>query len=98
MNLQKIMHLLFFLVVSCVMTAQDIPLDFAIGEKYNDRYKYSNLLTISADGTGGTFLVRSYYTGLILRPKGYFIEHYDANMQLINEYNYKFKDANLVDS
>ncbi len=91
------MSLLFFLVVSCILTAQDIPLDFAIGEKYNDRYKYSNLLTISEDGTGGTFLVRSYYTGVILRPKGYFIEHYDANMQLINEYNYKFKDANLVD-
>ena len=97
MNLRKSMSLLLFLVVSCAMTAQDIPLDFAIGEKYNDRYKYSNLLTISEDGTGGTFLVRSYYTGVILRPKGYFIEHYDANMQLINEYNYKFKDANLVD-
>ncbi len=91
------MSLLFFIVVSGVMTAQDIPLDFAIGEKYNDRYKYSNLLTISEDGTGGTFLVRSYYTGVILRPKGYFIEHYDANMQLINEYNYKLRDANLVD-
>ena len=97
MNLQKIMHLLFFLVVSCALTAQDIPLDFTIGEKYNDRYKYSNLLTISKDGTGGTFLVRSYYTGVVLRPKGYFIEQYDANMQLINEYNYKLKNANLVD-
>ncbi|MCP4978009.1 MAG: hypothetical protein GY931_17815 [Maribacter sp.] len=91
------MSLLFSLVITCVMTAQDIPLDFAIGEKYNDRYKYSNLLTISEDGTGGTFLVRSYYTGVILRPKGYFIEHYDANMQLVNEYNYKLRDANLVD-
>ncbi len=97
MSLRKSMSLLFSLVISCVMTAQDIPLDFAIGEKYNDRYKYSNLLTISEDGTGGTFLVRSYYTGVILRPKGYFIEHYDANMQLVNEYNYKLRDANLVD-
>ncbi|EAR02634.1 hypothetical protein FB2170_05085 [Maribacter sp. HTCC2170] len=91
------MSLLLFLVVSFTLTAQDIPLDFSIGERYNDRYKYSNLLSISEDGTGGTFLVRSYYTGVILRPKGYFIEHYDANMQLVNEYNYKLKNANLVD-
>lgn len=97
MNLRKSVPLLFFLIVSCVLTAQDIPFDFSIGEKYNDKYKYSNLLTISEDGTGGTFLVRSYYTGIVLKPKGYFIEHYDANMQLINEFNYKLKYANLVD-
>lgn len=97
MSFQRSISLLLFLAISCLLTAQDIPLDFSIGEKYNDRYKYSNLLTISEDGTGGTFLVRSYYTGVILKPKGYFIEHYDANMQLIGEYNYKFRDANLVE-
>ena len=97
MNFRKYTLLFCFLMVSCMVLAQDIPLDFSIGEKYNDRYKYSNLLTISNDGTGGTFLVRSYYTGVILRPKGYLIEHYDANMQLINEYNYKLKNSNLVD-
>ncbi|MBT8299428.1 MAG: hypothetical protein KJO52_13935, partial [Maribacter sp.] len=96
MNFRKRFSLLFFFAISCAMTAQDIPFDFTIGEKYNDRYKFSNLLTISEDGTGGTFLVRSYYSGIVLKPKGYFIEHYDANMQLINEYNYKLRDANLV--
>lgn len=97
MSVIKSMSLLLFLVMSRLVTAQDIPLDFSIGEKYNDRYKYSNLLTISDDGSGGTFLVRSYFTGVILKPKGYFIEHYDANMQLVNEYNYKLRDANLVE-
>ncbi|WP_282055613.1 hypothetical protein [Maribacter luteus] len=97
MNLRRYISMFFVLFVTCMVSAQDIPLDFSIGEKYNDRYKYSNLLTISNDGKGGTFLVRSYYTGVILKPKGYMIEHYDANMQLINEYNYKLKNANLVD-
>ncbi len=97
MNLQKSVATLLFLMICCALGAQEIPITHTIGEKYNDRYKYSNLLTISEDGTGGTFLVRSYYTGIVLRPKGYFIEHYDANMQLVNEYNYKLKNANLVD-
>ncbi|MDE3742328.1 hypothetical protein [Maribacter polysaccharolyticus] len=97
MNLRKYASLFFLFFVSFGILAQDFPLDFSIGEKYNDRYKYSNLLTISNDGKGGTFLVRSYFSGVILKPKGYVIEHYDANMQLINEYNYKLKNANLVD-
>ena len=97
MSFRKFTPLFLFFMVSCMLSAQDIPLDFSIGEKYNDRYKYSNLLTISNDGTGGTFLVRSYFTGMILKPKGYLIEHYDANMQLINEFNYKLKNANMVD-
>ncbi|MBD0779368.1 hypothetical protein HPE56_16335 [Maribacter sp. ANRC-HE7] len=97
MNFRKYTSLFILFIASCTVVAQEIPLDFSIGEKYNDRYKYSNLLTISNDGKGGTFLVRSYYTGVILKPKGYLIEHYDANMQLINEYNYKLKNANLVD-
>ncbi len=95
MNIHKRIYLLLLLITG-VLSAQEMPISYTLGEKYSDRYKYSNLLSISDDGTGGTFLVRSYYTGIILKPKGYFIEHYDANMQLINEYNYKLKNANLV--
>ncbi len=97
MNFRKYASLFLFLIVSRAMMAQEIPFDFSIGEKYNDRYKYSNLLTISDDAKGGVFLVRSYYTGMILRPKGYLIEHYDADMHLTSEYNYKLKNTNLVD-
>ncbi|NAS10844.1 hypothetical protein [Poritiphilus flavus] len=77
--------------------AQEIPIDYNFGEKYNDRYKYSNLVTIADDGTGGYILVRSYFTGLILKPKGYFIEHYSKELQLLNEYNYKLKGPEFVE-
>ena len=73
-----------------------MPLEYQFGEKYNDRYKYSNLVAISDDGSGGSVLVRSYYTGLILKPKGYFIEHYNDRLELIEEYNYKLKGAQFV--
>ncbi|MEX0288940.1 MAG: hypothetical protein AB3N14_07495 [Flavobacteriaceae bacterium] len=76
--------------------AQEMPVDYSFGEKYNDRYKYSNLSTISDDGNGGYLLVRSYFTGMILKPKGYFIEHYNENLELVNEYNYKLKGPEFV--
>jgi hypothetical protein len=76
--------------------AQEMPLDYRFGEKYKDRYKYSNLLSFSEMGSGEKILVRSYYTGLLLRPKGYLIERYDQQLGLIDEYNYKFRDADFV--
>ncbi len=97
MTLRKSFSILFFLVASCTITAQDIPVSHTIGEKYNDRYKYSNLLAISSDENGGSILIRSYYTGIILKPKGYFIERYNKNLELVSEYNYKLKNANFVD-
>jgi hypothetical protein len=78
--------------------AQEMPVTYSFGEKYNDRYKYSNLLEISDDGMGGSILVRSYYTGIILKPRGYYIEHYNKDLELISEYNYKLKDLDFVNA
>ncbi|MRI00955.1 hypothetical protein GH721_10490 [Kriegella sp. EG-1] len=91
------MALILFLALYVTSNAQEIPLNYSFGEKYNDRYKYSNLLTIGNDEQGGSLLVRAYYTGMVLRPKGYFIENYDKDLNLISEYNYKLKNANFVD-
>jgi hypothetical protein len=73
-----------------------MPVDYKFGEKYHDRYKYSNLLAITPDGEGGSVLVRSYYTGIILSPKGYFIEHYNKDLELVSEYNYKITGLDFV--
>jgi hypothetical protein len=77
--------------------AQDLPVDYRFGEKYNDRYNYSNLVTFSEADSGNKILVRAYYTGLIIRPKGYFIERYNEELELIDEYNYKFRGADFLD-
>ncbi|WP_343487044.1 hypothetical protein [Allomuricauda sp. d1] len=74
-----------------------MPVSYDFGEKLNDRYRYSNLLTIDDDGSGGYILVRAYFQGLILKPKGYFIEHYNSNLELVSEYNYKLKGLQFVD-
>ena len=76
--------------------AQEMPLDYRFGETYKDRYKYSNLLSFSETVSGEKILVRGYYTGILLRPKGYLIERYNQQLELIEEYNHKFSDADFV--
>lgn len=87
----------FLFATNMVAFAQKMPVSYEFGERYNDRYKYSNLLTITDDGEGGSILVRSYFTGLILRPKGFFIEHYNKDLELVSEFNYKLTDIDYVD-
>lgn len=83
--------------LALAVQAQEMPVEYRFGEKYNDRYRYSNLMTFSESGSGEKLLVRAYYTGLILRPKGYLIERYNSQLELIDEFNYKFRDADFVD-
>ena len=42
--------------------------------------------------------MRSYYTGIILKPKGYYIEHYNKDLDLVGEYNYKLKGLDFVNA
>lgn len=95
--LKKITVLLFF-IIGIGALAQQNDISYTIGETISDKHKYSNLLSIAEDGNGGTVVVRSYYSGIVLRPKGYLVEHYDADLQLISEFNYKLKDANFVEA
>ena len=97
MKLQKRFSLLFFLIVFLSIKAQDIPVDYQFGEKYSDKYKYSNLLLAEADDQERSVFVRSYYSGIILKPKGYFIEIYNKNLELVSEYNYKLREGNFID-
>ncbi|WP_350289356.1 hypothetical protein [uncultured Croceitalea sp.] len=91
------------LLLVCVLAmgahsfAQKMPVSYDFSEKFSDRYRYSNLVTIDDDGDGGYILVRAYFQGLILKPKGYFIEHYNKDLELVSEYNYKLKGKQFVD-
>jgi hypothetical protein len=92
---------LFFIlltIVALVSQAQDTELKYTLGETLKDRHQYSNLLSIAEDGNGGTVIIRSYFSGIILKPKGYLVEHYNKDLELLSEYNYKLKDANFVEA
>ncbi|APQ17495.1 hypothetical protein [Maribacter hydrothermalis] len=90
----------FFLFIINILSSfgQEELVSYTIGEKFHDKYRYSNMLAMADDGNEGIVVVRAYYTGIILRPKGYFIEHYNKDLELVTEYNYKLKDANFIDA
>jgi hypothetical protein len=91
------MSLLLFLAVFSFVKAQEIPVKHTLGEKYSDRYKYSTVLSIEAGNTDQTVIVRTYYGGMPARPKGHFIELYDADLNLVEEYNNKYPGQYMVD-
>jgi len=87
---------LFLAVFTCVK-AQEIPVNYTLGENNSDRYKFSTVLNIDADNNDQTVIVRTYYGGMPLRPKGHFIELYDADLNLIEDYNNKYPGQYMVD-
>src|SRR5690606_17213445 len=93
---KKLFPMLCLALSTLLGTAQKMPVSYDFGETYHDRYRYSNLMNIEADGSGGYLLVRAYYQGLVLRPKGYLIEHYNSELELIEEYNYKLRDQEFI--
>ena len=86
-----------FLLVFCFGNAQDMPVDYVLGQKNSDRHKYSTVLNISGAENGKTVLVRTYYGGYPLGPKGHFIELYDKDLNLIDDYNNKYAGQYMVD-
>lgn len=97
MIFRKSMSLLLFLAAFSFVRAQEIPVNYSLGENYSDRYKYSTVLSIDADHTDKTIIVRTYYGGMPLRPKGHFIELYDADLNLVEDYNNKYPGQYMVD-
>ncbi len=97
MTARKGLSILFFLVALVSVRAQEIFVDYSLGEKYSDRYKYSTVLSISGSENGQTVLVRTYYGGMPLRPKGHFVALYDAELNLVEDYNNKYAGQYMVD-
>ncbi|HET8737503.1 MAG TPA: hypothetical protein VFM69_12990 [Pricia sp.] len=88
---------LFILVAISLTHAQDIPIRYTLGENYSDRYKYSTLLFVDRSAQGESILARTYYGGFPLRPKGHYIEIYNAELKLVRDYNYKYAGEHMVD-
>jgi len=97
MILRKSISLLLFLVAFSFVKAQEIPVSYSLGENNSDRYKYSTVLSISGSNSDQTVIVRTYYGGMPLRPKGHFVEMYDADLNLIEDYNNKYAGQYMVD-
>lgn len=97
MRIRRSVVALVFWASLTSICAQEIPVDYSLGENYSDRHKYSTVLSIESATKGETVLVRTYYGGFPLRPKGHFIEVYDADLNLRADFNYKQAGDHMVD-
>jgi hypothetical protein len=94
--MRKLCFLLFFISGCATIFAQSIQTNYTKGEVLKDRYKYSNIVSIDQDTNGNVVIVRSYYGGMIMRLKGYVIEQFDSNLNLVNEQKYQVEDRSVL--
>ncbi|WP_340067224.1 hypothetical protein [Ascidiimonas aurantiaca] len=94
------MKLSFFLIAfisfTCTLYAQSITASFSKSESLPDKHKFSRIIAMENDQEGGVVIIRAYYGGFILKLKGYYLEHYNKDLELINEYTYEAPDAEVM--
>ncbi|MBT0607260.1 hypothetical protein [Aequorivita echinoideorum] len=78
---------LYLFIFSCAVSAgaQEISISTTQSDVFKDDKKHTGLLFSESDGQGGFVTVRSYFGGLLRSLKGYYVEHYDKNLKLLNE-------------
>ena len=76
------------LFINITLHAQIDSIQVQKSKIIKDETKASELGFTINDGNGGFFSARNYFGGLMGFPKGYHIEHYDASLNLIQEYDY----------
>ncbi|MCZ4317806.1 hypothetical protein O4H26_02280 [Aequorivita viscosa] len=82
--MKKLLLLLFF-IGSHFIYAQDISVKSKTSEIFKDNKKNTSLLYSESDGQGGFITIRQYVNSFTRAPKGYYIDHYDANLKQVNE-------------
>ena len=87
------------LLILCVVvflnesTAQDIPFKIKKSEIFKDEFNESQIVLSEEDGNGGVLIVRSYKGSKFIPNPGFYIEHYDSDLKLINENDFQMKHS-----
>lgn len=88
----------FTLVIFLLLAGTVFSQNFEItkGKIFKDKKKNSTLLFALNDENGGLITIRGYYGGLIIKTlKGYYIQHFDADLNLKKEYDFKVKQNRI---
>ncbi|MFC6877303.1 hypothetical protein [Flavobacterium myungsuense] len=87
--MKRITYLLFFAFLSTFSFTQNIPFKIQKSEIFKDEFKESNIVLSEVDENGGVLIVRTYKGSGISSNAGYYFEHYDSNLNLINEFDFQ---------
>ncbi|MBR9757972.1 MAG: hypothetical protein GYB39_07795 [Algicola sp.] len=60
-----------------------------------DKKKHSTLMYTASDGVGGVILLRQFLGGLTKSPKGYYLEYFDKNLNLIGSKEMEIDDSSI---
>ncbi len=74
-----------FLLLALNAFGQNENINVVKSSIFKDKKKHSSLAFSEDDGNGGVVTLRTYYGGFIPKLKGYYIEHFDKNLNLIKE-------------
>ncbi|WP_179345410.1 hypothetical protein [Winogradskyella ursingii] len=86
----KRITLLLLLFFTVTFSAQEVLM--VKSEIFKDSKKHSNLVFSLEDENGGLITIRSFLGGLIPKLKGYYIQHFDSDLNLIKEIEYEVKN------
>ncbi|NAS31774.1 hypothetical protein GTQ40_12375 [Flavobacteriaceae bacterium R38] len=93
--MQKLLLFSCFFLLTISLFSQEEDKLYTVSKSLSDKYKFSNIKAIDEDASGGVVIVRAYYGGMIMRLKGYYIEHYNKDLELVNEYDYAVDDVEI---
>ena len=96
-NLNQLVKKACFYISFFIFSYPVFSQQYVAGESLSDKYKFSKIKAIADDGHGGVVIARSYYGGVIMSLKGYYIEHYNKELELINEYKYAVDEVEVID-
>ncbi len=77
-------HFIIMILLSAAVSAQQIPYKLNKSEIFQDEYKVSQIALTEGDGDGGFWVVRNYVGGAFTEAEGYYFEHYDKDLKLLN--------------
>ncbi len=82
------------LLVSLVTFSQNF--EITKGKIFKDKKKNSSLLFALNDENGGLITIRSFYSGFLIKTlKGYYIQHFDADLNLKKEHVLNVKENRI---
>lgn len=84
--------ILLFIAIFLYTTINAQEFEVIKSDIFKDKKKHSFLSFSLDDGQGGLITIRKYLGGFPAKTiKGYYIQHFDADLKLIKEYDYKVK-------
>jgi hypothetical protein len=92
--IMKYCLLVFLFIFSFALKAQDSNLEIIKSKVFSDEKYKTSLLFAKEDVNGDVFLVRNYYKS-VASPKGYYIEHYNKDLELLKREIIEIKSSEL---